>query len=66
MFYECYIKDDEKLIMCFLEYITDLYISNDEINMEDDIIYYDIALNSYYLVYKNIQLSKQYISLIKY
>ena len=64
LFYECYIKDDEKLIMCFMEYITDLYISNDEINMEDDIIYYDIALNSYYLVYKNIQLSKQYISLI--
>jgi hypothetical protein len=64
LFYECYIKDDEKLIMCFMEYITDLYINNDEINMEDDIIYYDIALNSYYLVYKNIQLSKQYISLI--
>ena len=64
LFYECYIKDDEKLIMCFMEYITDLYISTDEIKMEDDIIYYDIALNSYYLVYKNIQLSKQYISLI--
>ena len=65
LFYECYIKDDEKLILCFMENIIDLYIGNEKIDMKDDInIYYDIALNSYYLVYKNIQLSKQYISLI--
>ena len=65
LFYECYIKDDEKLILCFMEYITDLYLNKEEIILNDnDNIYYDIALNSYYLIYKNEQLSKQYISLL--
>ena len=65
LFYECYVKDDEKLILCFMEYITDLYISNEQIILKDDNnTFYDIALNSYYLIYKNEQLSKQYISLL--
>ena len=65
LFYQCYIKDDEKLILCFLEYITDLYSNNEQIIINDNNnIYIDIALNSYYLMYKNEQLSKQYIALI--
>ena len=65
LFYQCYIKDDEKLILCFLEYITDLYSNNEQIIINDNNnIYFDIALNSYYLMYKNEQLSKQYIALI--
>ena len=65
LFYECYVKDDEKLILCFMEYITDLYIRNEQIILKDDNnTFYDIALNSYYLIYKNEQLSKQYISLL--
>ena len=65
LFYECYVKDDEKLILCFMEYITDLYISNEQIILKDDNnTFYDIALNSYFLMYKNEQLSKQYISLL--
>ena len=65
LFYECYIKSDEKLILCFIEYITDLYITNDKLILNDNNnIFYDIALNSYYLMYKNEQLSKQYISLL--
>ena len=48
-----------------MEYITDLYISNEQIILKDDNnTFYDIALNSYYLIYKNEQLSKQYISLL--
>ena len=64
LFYECYVKEDEKLILCLMEYITDLYISNGQIIQNDNNTYYDIALNSYYLIYKNEQLSKQYISLL--
>jgi hypothetical protein len=64
LFYECYIKSNEKLILCFLEYITDLYITNDQLILTDDEIFYDIVLNSYYLLYKNEQLNKQYISLV--
>ena len=64
LFYECYIKSNEKLILCFLEYITDLYITNDQLILTDDDIFYDIILNSYYLLYKNEQLNKQYISLV--
>ena len=64
LFYECYIKSNEKLILCFLEYITDLYITNDQLILTDDDIFYDIVLNSYYLLYKNEQLNKQYISLV--
>ena len=65
LFYQCYIKDNEKLILCFLEYITDLYSNNEQIIINDNNnIYFDIALNSYYLMYKNEQLSKQYIALI--
>ena len=65
IFYECYIKDDEKLVLCFMDYITELFINNEKIVLNDnDNIYYDIALNSYYLIYKNEQLSKQYISLL--
>ena len=64
LFYECYIKSNEKLILCFLEYITDLYIINDQLILIDDDIFYDIVLNSYYLLYKNEQLNKQYISLV--
>ena len=65
LFYECYVKDDEKLILCFMEYITDLYINDEQIILKDDNnTFYDIALNSYFLMYKNEQLSKQYISLL--
>ena len=64
LFYECYIKSNEKLILCFLEYITDLYITNNQLILTDDDIFYDIVLNSYYLLYKNEQLNKQYISLV--
>ena len=64
LFYECYIKSNEKLILCFLEYVTDLYITNDQLILTDDDIFYDIVLNSYYLLYKNEQLNKQYISLV--
>ena len=64
LFYECYIKSDEKLILCFMDHITDLYMSNEIILNDNNNIYYDIALNSYYLIYKNQQLCKQYISLL--
>ena len=65
IFYECCIKDDEKLTLSLLEYMTELFLNNDsniEINAND--IYYDITLDSYYLIYKNITLNKQYVSLL--
>ena len=65
LFYICYIKSDEKLILCFLEYITDLYVANEKLILNNDNnIFYDIALNSYYLMHTNEQLSKQYIILL--
>ena len=65
LFYECCIKDDEKITCGLLEYITDLFL-NDKSNIEinENNIYYDIILDSYYLIYKNETLSKQYISLL--
>jgi hypothetical protein len=65
IFYECCIKDDEKLTLSLLEFMTELFLNNDsniEINAND--IYYDITLDSYYLIYKNITLNKQYVSLL--
>ena len=65
LFYECCIKDDETITCGLLEYITDLFLnekSNVEINENN--IYYDIMLDSYYLIYKNETLSKQYIFLL--
>ena len=65
IFYECCIKDDEKLTLSLLEYMTELFLSNDsnnEINAND--IYYDITLDSYYMIYKKDTLSKQYVSLL--
>ena len=65
IFYECCIKDDEKLTLSLLEYMTELFLNDDtniEINAND--IYYDITLDSYYLIYKNEMLNKQYISLL--
>ena len=65
LFYECCIKDDEKLTLCLLEYITDLYLNNDSnIQINENNIYIDIILDSYYLIYKNETLIKQYISLL--
>ena len=65
LFYECCIKDDEKITCGLLEYITDLFL-NDKSNIEinENNIYYDIILDSYYLIYKNETLSKQYIFLL--
>ncbi len=65
IFYECCIKDDEKLTLSLLEYMTELFLSNDsnnEINAND--IYYDITLDSYYMIYKKDTLNKQYVSLL--
>ena len=65
LFYECCIKDNEKLTLCLLEYITDLYLNNDSnIQINENNIYYDIILDSYYLIYKNETLIKQYILLL--
>ena len=65
IFYVCCIKDDEKLILCFMEYITYLCMNKEQIIIKDNNnIFNDIALNSYYFVYKNEQISKQYISLL--
>lgn len=65
IFYACCIKDDEKLILCFMEYITYLCMNKEQIIIKDNNnIFNDIALNSYYFVYKNEQISKQYISLL--
>ena len=64
-FYECCIKDDEKITLCLLEYITGLFLSNDSIMVfNENNINYDIILDSYYLIYKNETLTKQYISLL--
>ena len=64
-FYECCIKEDEKITLCLLEYITDLFLNDDSnININENNIYYDIILDSYYLINKNETLSKQYISLL--
>ena len=64
-FYECCIKDDEKITLSFFAYITDLFLNNDSnIHINENNIYYDIILDSYYLIYKNEALSKQYISLL--
>ena len=65
IFYACCIKDDEKLILCFMEYITYLCMNKEQIIIKDNNnIFNDIALNSYYFIYKNEQISKQYISLL--
>ena len=68
LFYECCIQEDEKLTLCLLEYITDLFLnhySNQQFNsFNGKNIYYDIILDSYYLIYKNETLTKQYISLL--
>ena len=65
LFYECCIKDNEKLTLCLLEYITDLILNNDSnIQINENNIYYDIILDSYYLIYKNETLIKKYISLL--
>ena len=65
IFYACCIKDDEKLILCFMEYLTYLCMNKEQIIIKDNNnIFNDIALNSYYFVYKNEQISKQYISLL--
>ena len=63
--YECCIKDDEILALCLMEYITDLFLnnySNKQFNEKN--IYYDIILDSYYLIYKNETLFERYISLL--
>ena len=67
LFYECCIKDDEKLTSCLLEYIGELFFnnnlnSNTQINSNN--IYYDITLDSYYLIFKSETLNKQYTSLL--
>ena len=61
-FYECSIKDNENITCCLLEYMTDLFLKT-QLN-DNNNIYYDIILDSYYLIYKNDTLSKQYISLL--
>ena len=64
-FYECCIKDDEKLALCLLDYITDEFLNEDSnIQINENNIFYDIILDSYYLIYKNETLTKQYISLL--
>ena len=55
-------KNDDTLILCLLEYIVDLISNNNETN--DYRIYYDIILNSYFLMYRSETLSKKYITLI--
>ena len=65
IFYECCIKEDEKLTFCLLEHITDLILKDlSNIELKENNIYYDILLDSYYLLYKNDTLAKQYTSLI--
>ena len=66
LFYECCIKDEEKLILCLLDYIGELFFNNNSNNIQinSNNIYYDITLDSYYLIYKNETLNKQYISLL--
>lgn len=65
IFYECCIKDDEKLTLSLLEYMTELFLNDDtNIEINSNNIYYDITLDSYYLIYKNEMLNKQYVSLL--
>lgn len=65
LFYECAAKEDEKITLCLLEYIGELFFNNnssDKTNINN--IYYDILLDSYYLMHQDQALNKQYILLV--
>lgn len=65
LFYECCVNEDKKITMCLLEYIGELFLDNnssDKININN--IYYDIIIDSYYLMYQDQALNKQYILLV--
>ena len=65
LFYEFCTKEDEKLTLCFLDYIVELFFNkNSSIQIYTNNIYYDITLDSYYLIHKNQTFSKQYISFL--
>ena len=65
LFYECCVNNDEKIVLCLLEYIGELFFDNnsyDKTNINN--IYYDILIDSYYLMYQDQALNKQYTLLI--
>lgn len=65
LFYEFCTKEDEKLTLCLLDYIGELFFNkNSPIQINTNNIYYDITLDSYYLMNKNETFSKQYIYLL--
>ena len=65
LFYEFCTKEDEKLSLCLLDYIVELFCNkNSTIQIYTNNIYYDITLDSYYLIHKNQTFSKQYISFL--
>jgi hypothetical protein len=67
LFYEFCNKEDEKLTLCLLDYISELILNkNSTIQIYTNNICYDITLDSYYLMYKNETFSKQYISLLSH
>ena len=66
LFYEFCSKEDEKLTLCLLDFIGELFFSkNSTIQIFTNNIYYDITLNSYYLTHKNETFNKQYILLLR-
>jgi len=65
LFYEFCTKEDQKLTLCLLDYIGELFFNkNSTIQIYTNNIYYDITLDSYYLMHKNETFSKQYIVLL--
>jgi hypothetical protein len=65
LFYECCVNEDEKITLCLLEYIGEFFFDNnssDKRNINN--IIYDILIDSYYLMYQDQALNKQYILLI--
>ena len=65
LFYEFCTKEDEKLTLCLLDYIVELFFNkNSTIQIYTNNIYYDITLDSYYLIHKNQTFNKQYISFL--
>ena len=65
LFYECCVKEDEKITLCLLEYIGAFFFDNNSFDKRNiNNIYYDILIDSYYLMYQDQALNKQYILLI--
>ena len=65
LFYECCVNEDKKITLCLLEYLGEFFFDNNSSDKRNfNNIYYDILMDSYYLIYQDQALNKQYILLI--